>query len=141
MSLIENNVRIKTNQSGFTILEVVTGIVLAGLLLSGFVVMINNVNVANDRTRDIVVTNAFVENKSEELRNAKFLGLPADGTIVDFTSEMPQSLALPRSATYEITDLSSSVKQVDFIVQYNDHGSTRTVNYSTAIGELGVGQY
>ncbi len=131
----------QNSESGFTILEVVVTIVISGFFIISMSTIVKNLNVLNARTRDFTVATAFMENKVEELRNASFIALPDDGTTVDFSAELPSTLTAPNSATYSVTDETVSLKKINFTISYNDFGQTRTVQYSTMIGELGVGQY
>jgi prepilin-type N-terminal cleavage/methylation domain-containing protein len=128
-------------QRGFTVIEVVVAIVLAGIFIIGLTVMVNSLNVANTKTRRLSLVNAHVESMVENLRNAKFVSLPADGTTVDVTNELPDQIPEPRSASYTITNSTPALKQINITVTYNDYGSAKTIRYATAIGELGVGQY
>lgn len=135
---------IKQVESGFTIVEIIVAITVAGFVTLGLSVMVTNLNVVSDRTRDLVTATSAAENKYEDLRNSTYLAL-SDGTI-DFTSELPTTLAEPRQATYTIadstlTDISAAVKEVDVTIVYNSHGKTETLRFKEFIGELGVGQY
>ena len=71
---------------------------------------------------------------------ADFIGLPPDSTVVDFEDELPASLKPPRVATYTVTDVNSSLKRIDVVVEFQVGTRTETLNYSSFIGELGVGQ-
>lgn len=138
MSIIEKN------QSGFTMLEIIVAMTVAGFIAVGLSVMVANLNVLSDRASDLIAANSAVENKFEDLRSSTFLGL-TDGTV-DFTDELPGTLSGPRSATYTIGDatlanVSDALKQIDMTITYNSHGRTETLNYTGYIGELGVGQY
>lgn len=129
-----------SDEQGFTVLEVLLTIVLAAFFMLSMTTIVNNFNVLNARTRDLTVANAFIENKVEALRNAAFISLPADSTVVDITSEVPATLT-DATAQYTVVDESVSLKRIDIVLAYEDYGQTRTLRYSTAIGELGVGQY
>jgi prepilin-type N-terminal cleavage/methylation domain-containing protein len=126
-------------QSGFTIVELVVTIVILALSVPVMASLVNLLSSLNDRARDMAQIHALTEHKIEALRSMGFTTL-TNGTT-NFTSELSSSIAAPRSATYTISSASSSVKQIDVSVSYNDHGTTRTLSYRTYIGELGVGQY
>lgn len=135
---------IKQAEGGFTIVEIIVAITVAGFVTLGLSVMVTNLNVVSDRTRDLVTATSAAENKYEDLRNSTYLAL-SDGTF-DFTSELPNTLAEPKQATYTIadstlTDISTAVKEVDVTIVYNSHGKTETIKFKEFIGELGVGQY
>lgn len=127
------------NQSGFTIVELLISIVVFAIVVPGLASFLNFISSLNDRARDVSVINAMVENKVEALRSVSFVGVGTGTT--DFSDELPQHISRPRTATYEISSVSPSLKQIDVTVTYNDSGSERTLTYRTYLGELGVGQY
>lgn len=129
---------------GFTLVEIVVAITVAGFFIIGLSVMVTSLYVINDKTRDLITATSAVENKYEDLRSSTYLAL-ADGTT-DFTDELPSSLAEPRSATYTISNSSlanvdEAVKEVNITIIYNNHGASEILEYREYIGELGVGQY
>lgn len=126
-------------QSGFTLVELVVTIGVFAIIVPALASMLGQLDSVNDRARDLAVIHALVENKVEGLRSISFAGL-TNGTT-DFTSELPVTVATPRAANYTISSVTSSLKQVDVSITYNDHGATRSLSYRTYVGELGVGQY
>lgn len=124
---------------GFTIVELVIAITVFALLIPAVASFLNLLNVLNDRAADTAIINALAENKIESLRSAHYNGL--NNETVDFTSELPVTIAAPRSATYQVTTPVTGIRQVDMTVTYNDHGQQKTLAYKTYVGELGVGQY
>lgn len=132
------------SEGGFTLVEIIVAITVAGFISIGLGVMVTNLNVISDRARDLVSANSAAENKFEDLRSSTYLAL-GDGTY-DFTNELPTSLSDPKIATYTIADstlvdVGTAVKEVDVQIVYNSHGKTQTLRYTGYIGELGVGQY
>lgn len=127
------------HQYGFTIIELLVSIVLFAILVPATASFLALLNDMNDRARDTAIINALAENKIESLRSAKFTSL-TNGTT-SFTSELPDTITPPRSASYQITTANTGLKQVDLNIAYNDHGKQKTLSYKTYIGELGVGQY
>lgn len=126
-------------QNGFTIIELIVSIVVFAILVPAIASFLALLDDMNDRARDTAIINALAENKVESLRSAKYTSL-TNGTT-DFTSELPQTISKPRSATYQVTAPNSGLKQVDLNITYNDHGRQKTLSYKTYVGELGVGQY
>ena len=131
--------RVLKAEQGFTILEVVVAAVISGFVLLSLVTLINSLNVVNDRSRDLTIVNALAENKMESLRSASYIGL-SDGTT-DFTADLPSSITGAKSASYTISSPSAGIRQVDMEIQFQDRGTTQTLEYRTIVGELGVGQY
>lgn len=129
----------RSNNFGFTVIELLIAIAVFGITVPGMVGLINTINGLNDRARDLSVINGLVENKVESLRSVGFVGL-VDGTY-DFANELPVTITPPRSANYVVSSATGSMKQIDITITYHDYGGNRTVAYRSYIGELGVGQY
>lgn len=132
--------RFRTQQSGFTLTEIIIAISIIAffsLALTGFLI---NMARINDRARDLTFANAIAEKKLEELRSGGYLTL-SNGTT-SFTSELPATLGAPKSAQYVVADSSvgASVKKIDIAISYTRRSETTTVNYSSLVGELGIGQ-
>ncbi len=130
---------VRVSNRGFTIIELLMTIVVFGLVMPGLIGLVTSIDRLNDRARDLSVINSLVENKAESLRSISYTGV--SNGVFDFTSELPATIGSPRTATYTISSVTSALKQVDLAITYSDHGSSKTLNYRTYIGELGVGQY
>ena len=124
---------------GFTIVESIIAMIVGAIMISSAILILTSGQRLGQRHRDLVVANAFVEQKIEALRSIGFLGL-TNGTT-NITSEMPSELNTPRSANLQISTPSNGLKKVDLSITYNESGNTRSYTYTTYIGELGVGQY
>lgn len=127
------------NQSGFTIVELIVAIVVGGIMFTSLHSMYTSQTYLSQRGRDLVLANAYVEGKVEALRSAGYLSL-TNGTFT-ITSELPAELNSPRTGTLVVSSFSTSIKQLDISLTYNEQGTSRTYSYRTFIGELGVGQY
>lgn len=124
--------------SGFTLVELLVTMIAAGILIGGLHTAYVAQTSTSARARDSVIANAYAEGKVEALRSKGFLGL-TNGTTT-LTSELPAELQSPKSGTMVISTQSTSVKRVVITVTYSDRGTARTYQYTTFIGELGVGQ-
>ena len=133
--------RVSTDQSGFTLVELLTAIVI-GAFFTGAVstLLVNSAKIAQ-RSRDVAVVNSFAENKIESLRSIGYLGLNITDPPTNISSELPIELRTPRNATLDINQYSISIKQAVLSIEYNDQGAQKIYSYTTLIGELGVGQY
>jgi len=131
--------RLDRNQNGFTLVELMTAIVIGAFFFAAVSTLIANNSHLAQRARDVAAANSFAENKVEQLRSAGYLSL-SDGTT-DVTAELPAELKPPRSASVAVSSASTSIKKIELSVSYNDQGSSQTYGYTTYIGELGVGQY
>ncbi len=129
----------KHTEKGFTVIELLVAIAVVGILVPALAGFVNTLNRFNDRARDLALINSLAENKVESLRSIGYVGV-GNGTT-SFASELPPTIGSPKTATYTVTTPNTGIKQIDINITYNDHGETKTVNYRTYIGELGVGQY
>lgn len=124
--------------SGFTLVEVLVAIAVAGVIILSLSSVTTSYLALSQRGRYLNLVNSFAEAKVEALRNGGFNAL-ANGTTT-ITGELPQQLPRGKTAVMTVTSPSPDLKQVVISVTYNDEGKNRTLNYSTYIGELGVGQ-
>lgn len=129
----------KLERSGFTIVELLVALVVGGIMFVSLNAMYTSQTYLAQRSRDVVLANAFVESKVESLRSKGFLSL-SNGTT-DITNELPDELSSSRSGTLVIGTYSDGVKSIEITVTYNEQGSSRSYYYKSFIGELGVGQY
>lgn len=133
--------RISKNQTGFTLVELMTAIVIGAFFVGAVSTLIVNSSKIAQRARDVAVANSFAENKVESLRSIGYLSLGLTSSPTDITSELPSELQAPRSATLNISQHSTSIKEAVLSIEYNDQGQQKTYSYTTFVGELGVGQY
>lgn len=131
--------RLTQEQAGFTIVELLVTLIVGAILVTSVNNVLTSQAYLSQRSRDLVLSNAFAERKIEEIRSIGFLGLN-DGTT-DITAELPDELSPPRSATVQIGSYTGAIKEADITITYNEQGRTRTRAYKTYVGELGVGQY
>jgi prepilin-type N-terminal cleavage/methylation domain-containing protein len=130
--------RIKYSQKGFTIVELVVTIVVAGFIIPAVVLALTNLSVVNKIARDKTLANMLVQNKAETLRSAGYNSL-SDGTT-SFVSELPNTMGSPKSASYTITSPATGIKQIDITISFTEYHSLKSLSYRTYISELGVGQ-
>lgn len=122
---------------GFSIVELLIAMIVGLIfLLSANVAITNYVNIGQ-RSKSLLLANSFAEGKVEELRSIGYNGLTLGTT--DISSQLPSALKLPRSASMQITSPQAGLKQVDITISYTESGS-RSLSYTTYIGELGVSQ-
>lgn len=127
------------SEQGYSVVELLVAVIVTAILTTAINSIHNSHARLSQRNRDLTVANSFAENKIESLRSAGFLGVNLGST--DITAELPSELQKPRTGTLAITSVNSAIKKVYLTITYNDQGNARTYNYTTYIGELGVGQY
>lgn len=125
-------------QEGFTVLEMMITIALAGIIIPSISVAMTNINSINYRARNLALANMIAQNKVELLRSAGFNSVPVGTTV--FTSELPNYFQSPKSANYVVSSSAVNLKNITVTISYNDQGNTRSISYKTFISELGVGQ-
>lgn len=132
-----------SQESGFTLVEMVITIVLFALLVPATASFLDFITQLNSTAKTTASINGFVENKIEAIRSAGYTA-SSNVTSQNITSELDSfapNVPKPRSAFLTISTKSPSLKKIDLSVTYNHKGSPKTVYFTTYLGELGVGQY
>lgn len=130
----------RAQQAGFTVLEVLIGIGLFGLIMPSIILGVVSVSQLNDRAADLTRANVIAEQKFEELRSQGYNSLVAGGPPVDFSGDLDASFTQPRSAAYTVTSSTAGLKEIEIAISYTDRGTTRNLAYKTIMSELGVAQ-
>jgi uncharacterized protein YebE (UPF0316 family) len=91
----------------------------------------------NNRARDLTIISIIAENKIESLRSIGYNAVNSGS--FDFTSELTQEIASPKSATYTVVQ-GTGFKTINISIQYTDYRKSKTVLYKSVISETGVGQ-
>jgi type II secretory pathway pseudopilin PulG len=134
----------KKQQMGFTIVELVVTIVIAGIIIPSVAIALNNLAAVNHRARDYALANDIAQNKVETLRSDGYNSIN-EGTV-DFSNELPSSMGSPKSASYTVTtpvaagNPVTGEKQIDINISFTEYNSPRNLTFRTYISELGVGQ-
>jgi prepilin-type N-terminal cleavage/methylation domain-containing protein len=128
----------KGGQAGFTIVELVVAIVIAGIIVPAVAIALVNLTAIDYIARDQALANMVAQNKVEGLRSIGYNAISTGTT--SFTSDLPSTMSSPKSASYTISSPATGVKQIDIAISYTVYGQAKSVNYRTYISELGVGQ-
>ena len=129
----------KTAQHGFTLVELLVGITLIGIVFVSSYSVLNTIIILNQRSRNLSLVTHAAEAKAEDLRSQGYAVL-TNGTA-DFTNELSADISNPKTATVIISEPITGIKDVDILISYNDAGEDQNLRFKTQIGELGVGQY
>ncbi len=124
--------------SGFTVVEVLIGIGLFGIVMPSIIVGVVNVGRLNDRAADLMKANIVAEEKIESLRNAGFNSL--NNGSYNFEAELDPTFAKPRDAAYVVETPTPGIKTIQVNISYDVYGTTKNLSYKSIISELGVAQ-
>lgn len=128
----------KKRQTGFTIVELIVTIVIAGFIIPSVAIALNNLAAINHRARDYAIANTIAQNKVETLRSNGYNSLNL-GTV-NFSSELPSSMGTPKNASYTVSSPVTGEKQIDISISFTEYNATRNLTFRTYVSELGVGQ-
>ncbi len=127
----------KTNQTGFTLIEVLVTILLIGVTLVIYHGTSQSV-VLNKWSRYKEIALRIADQKVQTLRTTSYSSIPASGTFTD-----PLISSLPDGAgTITVTDLNTKTKDVVVTVTWSNPQGTGTqqVQLETYITQGGLGQ-
>jgi prepilin-type N-terminal cleavage/methylation domain-containing protein len=128
----------KRTNKGFTIVELMITVVVAGFIIPAVAVAITNLAIVNKVARDQALANMIVQNKVETLRSAGFNSVN-NGTT-SFVAELPSVMGSPKSASYTVSTPQTGIKLISVSLSYTEYHRTKNLAYKTYISELGVGQ-
>lgn len=137
-TIIKTVMVIRRVQEGFTMVELLLGIAVFGIVAPAITLSIVSINGINDKAADLMYANVIAENKIESIRSAGYNSL-SDG-VVYFTGDLPPTFTSPKSASYTVSSPEIGIKQIDVDITYTDQGKTRNLEFSSMISELGVAQ-
>lgn len=122
------------NSFGFSLLEVLVTIFIAGLILLIYGAS-SNILFLSRSAKDQEIALRVANNKIEELRAVGYDALPASGGFSDSQLNLLQG----SFATMTITDFNADTKQIIVTVQWQEPGSSvlRTISLPTLITKVG----
>lgn len=125
-------------QTGFTLVEMIITMVVAGIIIPTVGIALRNLTVVNHQAADLAAANLLAQNKVEALRSLGYNSINS-GTV-DFSNELPAAMSSPKGASYTVSLPQTGIKQIDINISYTEYNSTRNLVYRTYISELGVDQ-
>lgn len=128
------------DSSGFTMVEIITSIVIMGIIIPSVAYALTSLAVVDHEARDKTLANFIAQNKIETLRSVGYNGL-TPGTV-SFTSNLPNTMGSPKNASYTVSanTPTTGVAQIDISISYTEYNHMRSLSYRSYISELGVGQ-
>ncbi len=131
--------RVHTNQSGLTLIEVVITILVLGLVANSISTLFAVIQQMQLQTRYLESATYAVQTEIESLRNMNYSNLEP-GETIDFTDDLPSDLPPGSEGTVVISEPVSGLRRVDVAITYPLQDTTRTVKVSSLIGILGITQ-
>lgn len=125
-------------EGGFTLVEVMVTIVMVGIAtasLTSIFISIRNVQL---QATYYDTADRAAAREIESLRNDSYDSLTA-GSTINFTSSLP-SILPHASGSAVISSPSADLRRIDATVTYKAQGTTRSVELSSVIGEIGITQ-
>jgi prepilin-type N-terminal cleavage/methylation domain-containing protein len=129
----------KPTEGGFTLIELLVTIIVLGIVISslGGLYYIMQITEVRSQHYDLAVRAA--RDEIEDLRNNGYATL-TPGSNINFTSSLPSILPSNKSGTVAVSQPVSDLRRVDVTITYTDYGIAETVELSSDIGIVGLGQ-
>jgi prepilin-type N-terminal cleavage/methylation domain-containing protein len=129
----------KMSNGGFTIVELLVTIAIIGIASIGIASLFYSIQVTQQQSRYVDAATRAAQREIEVLRNNSYNNLQ-DGQVINFTSDLPDSLPANKSGIVNVSEPSNGLKRVDVTVSYSNSGRTHSVKLSSLIGIIGLSQ-
>ncbi len=121
-----------THEGGYTIIEIVIGLLIVGLSLTIYQVSLNTVQL-NKQAKYQDLALRIANSKIEELRAEPYSALPASGTFSHaLLTDLPSGQGAMTVDTYN-----DGMKEVTVTVYWQSGTATRNVSLKTLMAEIG----
>ena len=127
------------DNSGFTIVELLSTIVVIGIVSVGIAGLFYSLQYTQRQSNYTDAATRAAQREIEVLRNNSYNNLNAGETIT-FTNDLPDTLPRNKSGTVAISEPSAGIKRVDVNVTYYEGTKKNEVNLSSLIGVIGLAQ-
>lgn len=130
---------IAQNAAGFTLVELLVTISVLSLVMLGIASLFYNIQYTQQASRYTDAATRAAQREVEILRNNGYNNLQ-EGQVIDFTSDLSDTLPSSRSGIVDVSEPTPGLKRVDVTVRYSTHGRTKEVKLSSLIGVIGISQ-
>ena len=129
----------KINQLGFTLIELLITIMVLSIVITslGDLYYLTQIAAVQSQHYDVAVRAARSE--IEDLRNSGYDAL-TPGQNINFTSSLPTGLPSSATGTAAVSEPVSGLRRIDVTITYKDYGKNQTIELSSDIGIIGIGQ-
>lgn len=127
------------SDAGFTLIELLVTIVVLGIVISslgGLYYLMQGTEVRSQQY-DLAVRAA--RDEIENLRNDGYASL-TPGSNINFTSSLPSTLPANKQGTVAVSQPTPGLVRVDVTVTYTSYNLQQSVELSSDIGIVGLGQ-
>ncbi|HEY4963151.1 MAG TPA: type II secretion system protein [Candidatus Saccharimonadales bacterium] len=125
--------------AGFTLVELMVTMVVLGIIITSLGGMYYIMQDLAVQSQHLDIATRAARTEIEDLRNSGYDSL-TPGTNINFTSSLPSSLPKNATGTVVVTQPLSGLIRVDVTINYTDFNSPQTVELSSDIGIIGIGQ-
>lgn len=126
------------SSKGFTLIELLITIVVLGIAITGISSLYTYMQVTQVESQHMDLAVRAGRTEIEVLRNNSFNSLTPNSSI-DFTSKLPAALPPTKKAVANITEPVSGLRQIDISITYTDYGKPQTIDLTSDIGVIGIG--
>lgn len=133
------NKSLKLDTGGFTLIELLVTIAIIGIASLGIASLFYNIQFTQQQSRYVDAATRAAQREIEVLRNNSYNNLQ-DGQVIDFSSDLPDSLPAGKSGFVNVSEPSQGLKRVDVTVSYTTAGRSHNVKLSSLIGIIGLSQ-
>lgn len=127
------------SEAGFTLIELMVTIIVLGIVISSLGGLYYLMQETEVRSQQFDLAVRAARSEIESLRNDGYASL-TPGSNINFTSSLPSVLPSNKQGTVAISQPATGLRRVDVTVTYTSYGLPQTVELSSDIGIVGLGQ-
>jgi prepilin-type N-terminal cleavage/methylation domain-containing protein len=125
--------------NGFTLVELMVTMVVLGIIITSLGGMYYIMQDLAVQSQHLDIATRAARTEIEDLRNSGFDSL-TPGNNINFTASLPSSLPKNATGTVVVSQPLSGLIRVDVTISYTDFNAPQTVELSSDIGVIGIGQ-
>lgn len=129
----------RLTNKGFTLIELLVTIAIIGVASLGIASLFYSIQYTQQQARYVDAATRAAQRQVEVLRNNSYNNLQ-EGQVIDFTSDLPDSLPSNKNGTVVVSEPSPGLKRVDVTITYTGAGKPQEVTMSSLIGIIGLSQ-
>ena len=127
------------SDAGFTLIELMVTIVVLGIVISSLGGLYYLMQGTETRSQQYDLAVRAARDEIEDLRNDGYASL-TPGSNINFTSNLPSALPANKQGTVAVSQPTPGLVRVDVTITYTTYNLPQTVELSSDIGIVGLGQ-